>query len=82
MRDWFGRLTDFFGGRSKAYQKTYEGLLTSGLSEMTQQAEANGANGILGLRVETNNISGGTSLTSILLYGTAVVIKPNKETEA
>ena len=75
VRDWFGRFTDFFGGKSKSYQKTYERLLTDGLSEMTRQAEAVGANGIIGLRIESTNISGGTSMISILLYGTAVVIK-------
>lgn len=75
IRDWFGRFTDFFGGKSRSYQKTYEKLLTDGLSEMTRQAEAVGANGIVSLRIETTNISGGTSMRSILLYGTAVIIK-------
>ena len=80
IRDWLARFTDFFGGKSRSYQKTYEKMLSNGLSEMTEQAKANGANGILGLRVETTNISGGTSLMSILLYGTAVVIKPKTAT--
>ena len=76
IKDWFAGFTDFFGGKSRSYQKTYEKMLSSGLSEMTDQAKANGANGILGLRVETTNISGGTSLVSILVYGTAVVVRP------
>ncbi len=76
IKDWLARFTDFFGGKSRSYQKTYEKMLTNGLSEMTDQAKAHGANGILGLRVETTNISGGTSLMSILVYGTAVVVRP------
>jgi uncharacterized protein YbjQ (UPF0145 family) len=76
IKDWLARFTDFFGGKSRSYQKTYEKMLTNGLSEMTDQAKAHGANGILGLRVETTNISGGTSLISILVYGTAVVVRP------
>ena len=76
IKDWLARFTDFFGGKSRSYQKTYEKMLTNGLSEMTDQAKAHGANGILGFRVETTNISGGTSLISILVYGTAVVVRP------
>ncbi|MDL1978031.1 MAG: YbjQ family protein [Deltaproteobacteria bacterium] len=76
IKDWLARFTDFFGGKSRSYQKTYEKMLSNGLSEMTDQAKAHGANGILGLRVETTNISGGTSLISILVYGTAVVVRP------
>jgi uncharacterized protein YbjQ (UPF0145 family) len=75
IKDWFARFTDFFGGKSKSYRRTYEELLSAGLTEMTRQAIAHGANAIINLRIETTNISGGTSLISILLYGTAVVIK-------
>ena len=77
IKDWFARFTDFFGGKSKSYRRTYEELLSAGLTEMTRQAIAHGANAIINLRIETTNISGGTSLISILLYGTAVVIRPD-----
>jgi uncharacterized protein YbjQ (UPF0145 family) len=75
IKDWFGRFTDFFGGRSESYRSTYEKILSAGLSEMSRQAKAHGANAIINLRIETTNISIGRSLMSILLYGTAVVIK-------
>lgn len=75
IKDWFARFTDFFGGRSQSYRHTYEKILSAGLSEMRQQAKAHGANAIINLRIETTNISAGKSLVSILLYGTAVVIK-------
>ena len=75
IRDWFGRFTDFFGGRSESYQSTYEKLLSDGLSEMSRQGQAHGANAIVNLRIETTNISAGKSLVSMLLYGTAVVVK-------
>lgn len=76
IKDWFGRFTDFFGGRSESYRRTYEKILSAGLSEMSQQAKAHGANAIINLRIETTNISIGKSLISMLLYGTAVVIRP------
>ena len=77
IKDWFGRFTDFFGGRSESYRRTLEKILAAALSEMTQQAGANGANAIINLRIETTNISSGKSLISILVYGTAVVVKPD-----
>ena len=77
IKDWFGRFTDFFGGRSESYRRTYEKILSAGLSEMSQQAKAHGANAIINLRIETTNISIGKSLISMLLYATAVVIKPD-----
>lgn len=77
IKDWFGRLTDFFGGRSESYRRTYEKILSAGLSEMSRQAKTHGANAIINLRIETTNISIGKSLMSILLYGTAVVVKPD-----
>jgi len=82
IKDWFGRFTDFFGGRSESYRRTYEKILSAGLSEMSQQAKAHGANAIINLRIETTNISIGKSLMSILLYGTAVIIRPNNNAHA
>lgn len=75
IRDWFARFTDFFGGKSKSYQNTYERLLNEGLTQMIQQARAHGANAVINLRVETSNISAGRSLMAIILYGTAVVLQ-------
>ena len=49
---------------------------------MSQQAKAHGANAIINLRIETTNISIGKSLMSILLYGTAVIIRPNNNAHA
>ena len=81
VRDWFARFTDFFGGRSQSYRRTYEKILSAALSEMSEQATAYGANAIMNLRIETTNLSGGKSLMSIILYGTAVVVRKDCNTD-
>jgi len=77
IKDWFARFTDFFGGRSKSYEKTFESLIATGLDSMVQQAKSVGANAILNLRIESTNISG-KSIIGMLLYGTAVKIEQDK----
>ena len=48
---------------------------------MTNQARQYGANAIVNLRIETTNISKGKSVISVVLYGTAVVVKQIKDQE-
>ena len=76
IRDWFGNITDFFGGKSVSYRKIYEQLLNQGMTEMLEQAGEYGANAIVGFRIETNSMPGRKSLVAIILYGTAVVAEP------
>lgn len=82
VKDWLARFTDFFGGKSTSYQKTYNKLLLQGISLLREQARQNGANAVINLRIETTNISAGKSLISLILYGTAVVITKKTESHA
>jgi len=75
IKDWLAGFTDFFGGKSKAYQTTFDELISKGLTQMTQQAQQHGANAILSLRIITTNVSKGKSLLAVILYGTAVIVK-------
>jgi uncharacterized protein YbjQ (UPF0145 family) len=75
VRDWFAGFTDVFGGKSQSYQKVFAKFLNQGVMEMIKQAKTNGANAVINLRIETTNISGGKSVVSIILYGTAVIIE-------
>jgi len=76
IKDKLALFTDFTGGRSAGYQKAFGRILESGLTDLKRQARSLGANAVLGLRIETTNISEGKSLLSFLLYGTAVVLEP------
>ena len=79
VRDWFAGFTDVFGGKSRGYQRVFARFLNQGVTEMMRQAEANGANAVVNLRVETTNMSSGKSVISIILYGTAVVVEKIEE---
>jgi uncharacterized protein YbjQ (UPF0145 family) len=76
LKDKLAMFTDFTGGRSAGYQKAFGRILESGMSDLKRQARTLGANAVLGLRIETTNISEGKSLLSFLIYGTAVVLEP------
>jgi uncharacterized protein YbjQ (UPF0145 family) len=79
VRDWFAGFTDIFGGNSSGYQRAFAKFIENGVKEMMNQAEAHGANAIVGLHIETTNISAGKSIISIILYGTAVKAESKHE---
>lgn len=67
-------LTDIFGGRSNTYEKRLQLLKDNALSILTVKALELGANCILGLRVDVDEISGkGTQMFMITACGTAVI---------
>lgn len=75
VKDKLAMFTDFAGGRSSAFQKAFGNILESGMQDLKRQARAKGANAVIGLKIESTNISEGRSLVSFLLYGTAVVVQ-------
>lgn len=73
--DFLGGLSDLFGGRSVAYQKQLISLYNEATENLKSEAYALGANCILGLRVDMDEISGkGKSMFMITAMGTAVII--------
>ena len=74
FKDFMASLTDFFGGRSGAYEKVLiEGKETA-LKEMSQRAEALGANAIVGIDLDYETIGQSSSMLMVSCNGTAVVI--------
>ncbi len=74
FKDFMASLTDFFGGRSGAYEKVLiEGKETA-LKEMRQRAEALGANAIVGIDLDYETIGQSSSMLMVSCNGTAVVI--------
>ena len=61
---------DIFGGRSKSLETDLEGARRQALDELAAQAQGMGANAVVGIRVDMENVGG-----SMLLFvgqGTAV----------
>ena len=62
-----------FGGRISLYQELCEKAREEAFDIMIQHAQETGANGILGVRYDANEVSPG--ITEVLAYGTAVVVE-------
>ena len=66
---------DMFGGRSKSLEKDLEGARQEALSELAAKAKRMGADAVVGIRLDMENVSG-----SMLLFvgqGTAVTASKN-----
>lgn len=77
--DFLGGLTDVFGGRSQSYQKQLTSLYSESIERIKIAAYELGANCIVGLSIDMDEISGkGKSMFMLTAIGTAVILE--KET--
>jgi len=74
VSDAIGGVQSMLGGRVGAYVKLAEVSRQEAFDELIEHARAAGANAILALRYESNEIMPG--ITEVLAYGTAVVVEP------
>lgn len=82
--DFAASFSDVFGGRSQSYQKQLTSIYNEAIETLKRTAYETGANCIVGLRVDLDEIAGkGKSMFMITAVGTAVVIEKikNKKTE-
>ena len=63
----------FFGGNITVYTKLAEQTRQEAFDLLIQNAEAKGANAILAMRYDANEIA--AAVTEVLAYGTAVVVE-------
>ena len=69
-----GGLQTIVGGNITIYTELCERARQDAFELMVQHAQALGANAIIGVRYDANEIMAG--VTEVLCYGTAVVIEP------
>ncbi|HTY36777.1 MAG TPA: YbjQ family protein [Bacteroidota bacterium] len=62
-----------FGGRISLYQELCERARQEAYDIMIQHAQQVGANAIIGMRYDANEVSAG--VTEVLAYGTAIVVE-------
>lgn len=78
--DFAASVSDILGTRSSSYRRELESLYDEALNELSEKAQRLGANGILGLKIDMDNISGkGMSMFMITAVGTAAKIKFDKD---
>jgi uncharacterized protein YbjQ (UPF0145 family) len=73
ISDMVGGVQSVFGGRVGVYVKLAETARQEAYDELVAHAREMGANGILAMRYDANEIMPG--ITEVLAYGTAVVIE-------
>ncbi|MCD0469208.1 YbjQ family protein [Flavobacterium sp. JAS] len=78
--DFLGGLTDVFGGRSHSYQKQLSSLYNEAIERIKYNAYEIGANCIIGLSIDMDEISGkGKSMFMLTAIGTAVIIEKDQK---
>ena len=74
ISDMVGGLQSMLGGRVGVYVKLAETSRAEAYDELVQHAQEMGANAVIAMRYEANEIMEG--VTEVLAYGTAVLVEP------
>lgn len=74
FKDFLGGLRDVFGGRSKTYERVIEEAKEDALRELTEKAQAVGANAIIGVDLDFETVGSSSSMLMVIASGTAVRI--------
>ena len=70
-----GGFQTLFGGKISIYQELCERTRDDAFKLMIQQATEKGANAVINMRYDANEVMGG--VTEVLAYGTAVIVEKN-----
>ena len=71
--NFFGGLQSIFGGRISVYVTLAETARQEAFERMCEHAAQGGANAVIGMRYDANEIMDG--ITEVLAYGTAVYVE-------
>lgn len=77
VRDFFANIRDVVGGRSGGYEKGLREAREIAVKEMCDKAKDLGANAVIGVDIDYENISTGSSGSMLMVSasGTAVVVR-------
>ncbi len=80
FKDFFGSLTDIFGGKSKTYQNTLSSINEEVINELRKKAYSLGGNCILSLKIDNDEVSAqGKSMMMVSAIGTVAIANFPKE---
>ncbi|WP_315707701.1 heavy metal-binding domain-containing protein [Brenneria uluponensis] len=74
FRDFFAGIRDIVGGRSGAYEKELGRARQIAFRELEEQAEALGANAVVGIDIDYQTVGKDNSMLMVSVSGTAVKI--------
>ena len=75
FRDFLAGVRDFFGGRPASYEAVLREAKDTALEEMARQAEALGANAVVGIDLDYETVGGSGSMLMVTCSGTAVRVE-------
>lgn len=73
FKDFFAGIRDIVGGRSAAYEQELRKAKDIAVQEMVAQAQALGANAVVGIDLDYETVGQGGSMLMVSASGTAVV---------
>ena len=78
FRDLFAGIRDIVGGRSSSYEQVLREARETALAELQEEASQRGANAVIGVDIDYENISTGSSGSMLMVSasGTAVATLP------
>ena len=74
LRDFTAGLSNFFGGRSGAYEEELTNARETALRELEQRAQERGANAVVGVDVDYEVLGSNNGMLMVTASGTAVLI--------
>lgn len=74
LRDFTAGLSNFFGGRSGAYEEELINARETALRELEQRAQERGANAVVGVDVDYEVLGSNNGMLMVTASGTAVLI--------
>ncbi len=77
FRDIFAGIRDIVGGRSESYEQVLREARETALQELKDEAQQLGANAVVGVDIDYENISTGSSGSMLMVSasGTAVLVR-------
>jgi len=78
IKDIFASLRDFFGGRSKSYEKTIRSAKDIALKEMQERAMNLGADAVISVDLDFQVLGRGNSMLMAVASGTAVKLSTRR----
>lgn len=78
MRDLSAGLSNFFGGRSGAYEEELLNARTQALQELEQRAYGLGANAVVGVDIDYEVLGADNGMLMVTASGTAVIVESNQ----
>jgi uncharacterized protein YbjQ (UPF0145 family) len=75
FRDFFAGIRDIVGGRAASYEKVLRSAKEQAIAEMTEDAQQLGANAVIGVDLDYENLGAQGGMLMVSASGTAVVIE-------